>query len=216
MPTGCWVRRRGGRHQQRGHRQGPRGRYAVQPGSRPRLCRRHTSVAGRPETTHAIVEELNRLCERYDFTYYREWGLLSVAGCRAAKRACRSAKRGISALAAQSAFARMPYWLSLQARMLADLAEHDASRATLDAAIAASAARDEPWWLPEICACARRMTRRARADRLRSAMDLARALDQPCWPIVARPSCRRRRRQRSGGAFGRSGGRSPRRAVAER
>jgi hypothetical protein len=44
----------------------------------------------------------------------------------------------------------MPYWLSLQADMLARTGQPDAARAILDAAVAAGQARDDLWWLPEV------------------------------------------------------------------
>ena len=128
------------------------------------------------DTAHVIVGELRRLCERYDFTYYREWGLLIGGWLAGGAAGLESAKRGISSLAAQSAFARMPYWLSLQALLLAEIGQHDAARATLDAAIAASAARDEPWWRPEIVRLRAGYDQgAARTARLQAALDLARS-----------------------------------------
>jgi tetratricopeptide (TPR) repeat protein len=128
------------------------------------------------DNAHQAVEELNRLCERYDFTYYREWGLLIGGWLQGGETGLQSAKRGISGLAAQSAFARMPYWLYLQAILVAEMGQHDASRATLDAAIAASAARDEPWWLPEILRLRAAYDHgSARTARLTAALDLARS-----------------------------------------
>ena len=127
------------------------------------------------DAAQVAVEELTRLCERYDFTYYREWGLLIGGWLQGGERGLESARQGISSLAAQSAFARMPYWLSLQALLLAELDQHDASRATLDAAIAATAAREEPWWLPEILRLRAAYDHAdARTTRLRAALDLAR------------------------------------------
>jgi hypothetical protein len=128
------------------------------------------------DAAQTAVEELSRLCERYDFTYYREWGLLIGGWLQGGESGLVSARRGISSLAAQNAFARMPYWLSLQALLHAGLDQHDAARATLDAAIAASAAREEPWWLPEILRLrAAYDSGDARAVRLQTALDLARA-----------------------------------------
>jgi len=116
-----------------------------------------------------VVRELGELCGRYDFAYYREWGL--VLGGWLDDRA-DTARRGIDNLRTQGAFARMPYWLSV----LADVCEPEAARATLDAAIAAARARDDVWWLPEV------MRRRAALDepdaavpRLRAAERLAKA-----------------------------------------
>jgi DNA-binding SARP family transcriptional activator len=133
-------------------------------------------MRGDRDAARPAVEELSRLCERYDFTYYREWGLLIGGWLQGGEPGLADARRGISSLVAQSAFVRMPYWLTLQALLHAGLDQHDAARATLDAAIAASAARDEPWWLPEILRLrAAYDSADGRAARLRSALDLARA-----------------------------------------
>jgi DNA-binding SARP family transcriptional activator/tetratricopeptide (TPR) repeat protein len=128
------------------------------------------------DTARVAVEELARLCERYNFTYYREWGLVVGGWVQGGEAGLQSARHGISSLAAQNAFARMPYWLSLQALILSELNQHDAARATLDAAMAASAARGEPWWLPEILRLRAAYDHGdARAVRLRTALDLARS-----------------------------------------
>ena len=84
------------------------------------------------------------------------------------------AQRGIGNLKSEGAFARMPYWLSLLADLLARDGRPGAARATLDAALAAGHAHDDVWWLPEV------MRMRAAYDeeqaaiaRLRSAAQMA-------------------------------------------
>ena len=68
------------------------------------------------------VTELGELCRRYEFGYYREWGLI-LDGWSADHahdgRATRLAANGVGGLTAQGAFARRPYWLSLLADLLA-------------------------------------------------------------------------------------------------
>ncbi len=68
------------------------------------------------------VAELRELCERYEFGYYREWGLIldgwSAVSARDG-RATRLAADGAGDLKVQGAFARRPYWLSLLADLLA-------------------------------------------------------------------------------------------------
>ena len=96
------------------------------------------------------VDELRQLCDRYDFAYYREWALILDGWSRPGSSGIDLARRGISNLKSEGAFARMPYWLSL----LADLSARDdrpgAARATLDAALAAGRVHDDVWWLPEV------------------------------------------------------------------
>ena len=60
------------------------------------------------------------------------------------------ARRGVEALTADGAFARMPYWLSLYADVARREGRPDVARATLDAALAGGWARDDVWWLPEV------------------------------------------------------------------
>jgi DNA-binding SARP family transcriptional activator/tetratricopeptide (TPR) repeat protein len=126
-----------------------------------------------------VVAELRELCRRYEFGYYREWGLI-LAGWSAASahdgRATRLAEEGVGNLKAQGAFARRPYWLSLLADLLGREGRSAAARATLDAALTASRVHDDLWWLPEV------MRMRASYDppdgavaRLRAASDLASA-----------------------------------------
>ena len=67
------------------------------------------------------VDELRELCERHDFAYYREWALILDGWSRTGTSGTDLARRGISNLKSEGAFARMPYWLSL----LADLSARD-------------------------------------------------------------------------------------------
>jgi len=121
--------------------------------------------------------ELRELCDRHGFAYYREWGLVLQGWSRADESGIALARQGIGNLRSQGAFARMPYWLSLLADLLARSGQHDAARATLDAALITGQAHDDVWWLPEV------IRMRARHDedelvalsRLHAAADLATA-----------------------------------------
>ena len=122
------------------------------------------------------VAELRELCDRYGFAYYREWGLILDGWSRADGPRVDLAQQGVSNLRAEGSFARMPYWLSLLADLLASHKRLDAARATLDAALVAARAHDDVWWLPEV------MRMRAAYDdaeaavaRLRAAARLASA-----------------------------------------
>ncbi|HEY4417948.1 MAG TPA: SARP family transcriptional regulator, partial [Pseudonocardia sp.] len=122
------------------------------------------------------VAELRELCDRYDFAYYREWGLILDGWARTDGSGADLARRGIENLRSEGAFARMPYWLSLLAESSARDDRAGAARATLDAALVAGQARDDLWWMPEV------MRMRAAYDdpaaaaaRLLSAAQMARA-----------------------------------------
>lgn len=96
------------------------------------------------------VSELRELCERYGFAYYRDWVLVLDGWSRMDEPGIGLARRGISNLRSAGSFARMPYWLSLLAHLLARNNRPAAARATLDAAVATGQARDDLWWLPEV------------------------------------------------------------------
>jgi len=106
----------------------------------------HGHVSG----LHSIVGELRGLCDRYGFAYYREWALILDGWSRADESGLGLARQGISNLKSQGSFARMPYWLSLLADLLAHTGDVGAARATLDAALVTANARDDVWWLPEV------------------------------------------------------------------
>ena len=66
------------------------------------------------------VAELRELCERYDFAYYREWALILDGWSRPGALGHRPGPGAASATSRpQGSFARMPYWLSLLADLLA-------------------------------------------------------------------------------------------------
>jgi len=122
------------------------------------------------------VGELRELCDRHGFAYYREWGLILDGWSRTDGPGIDLAQQGISNLKTEGSFARMPYWLSLLADLLARSGRPGAARATLDAALVAARAHDDLWWLPEV------MRMRAAHDdpeaavaRLRAAARLASA-----------------------------------------
>jgi DNA-binding SARP family transcriptional activator len=122
------------------------------------------------------VTELRELCDRYGFAYYREWGLILDGWSGTGQPGLELARLGISNLKSLGAFARMPYWLSLLADLLARNHQPGEARATLDAAIAAAQARDDVWWLAEVMRMrAAHDDEEAAISRLRSAAEIAAA-----------------------------------------
>jgi hypothetical protein len=91
--------------------------------------------------------ELRELCDRYGFAYYREWALVLDGWSRTGEQGIGLAQQSIASLKAEGAYARMPYWLSLLAHLLANDDRPGAARDTLDAALAAAASRwsTRPW-----------------------------------------------------------------------
>ena len=122
----------------------------------------------------SMVDELRRLCDRYDFAYYREWALILEGWSRDGASGVGLVRRGITNLKSQGAFARMPYWLSLLADLSAREGRPGAARATLDAALAAGRAHYDVWWLPEVMRMrAAYDGEQAAVNRLRSAAQMA-------------------------------------------
>jgi predicted ATPase len=97
-----------------------------------------------------VVAELRELCDRYDFAYYREWGLILDGWSQPGASGIGLVRQGIDTLKAQNSFARMPYWLSLLAELLGRDGQPGAARASLDAALTAARVHDDLWWLPEV------------------------------------------------------------------
>ena len=126
------------------------------------LCDDRTSLAGR-------VAELNDLCERYGFAYYREWGLVLDGWERGGAEGAARARRGVDGLRATGAFARMPYWLTLVADLALRRGRPQEARAVLDAAVADARSRRDVWWLPEV------LRRRAALDDTPAALGALRA-----------------------------------------
>jgi DNA-binding SARP family transcriptional activator len=115
-------------------------------------------ICGRMSELTQTVGELRELCERYDFAYYREWGLVLDGWSRGDESGIALINQGIGNLRSAGSFIRMPYWLCLLADVLARSGQPDGARATLDAAISIGQSHDDVWWLPEV------MRMRARHD----------------------------------------------------
>ncbi|MCW2891352.1 MAG: family transcriptional regulator [Actinomycetia bacterium] len=123
-----------------------------------------------------MVGELRELCGRYGFAYYREWGLILDGWSRPGESGIDLARQGIANLKTAGSFARMPYWLSLLADLLARSDRLDAAQAILDAALIAGRERDDLWWLPEVMRLrAAYDEQEAAIPRLRSAAEMASA-----------------------------------------
>ncbi|MGW4486082.1 ATP-binding protein [Amycolatopsis sp. NPDC004368] len=124
----------------------------------------------------ALAGELRVLCNRYGFAYYREWGLVLSGWARGDADGLADIRRGVANLKAEGSQARMPYWLALQADLLARAGRTGPARAALDAALVVGQARDDLWWLPEVLRLRSAYDRPEQARvRLKTAVDLAAA-----------------------------------------
>jgi DNA-binding SARP family transcriptional activator len=137
------------------------------------------------EAVRTAAAELTELCRRYEFAYYSEWAPILDGWASGGERGLVAITAGIATLRAHGSFARMPYWLSLQAELLVETGRPDAACAVLDAARAAAGQRDDRWWLPEV------LRRRAALGPPEAAAAmlteaLAMAVDQQSPPLAAR------------------------------
>jgi tetratricopeptide (TPR) repeat protein len=105
---------------------------------------------GRLTELSETVTELRELCDRHDFAYYREWGLIQAGWLAGGEYGIGLVREGIGNLRSAGAFARMPYWLSLLGDLMGREGRREAAMATLDGAVVMGRAHDDVWWLPEV------------------------------------------------------------------
>jgi DNA-binding SARP family transcriptional activator/tetratricopeptide (TPR) repeat protein len=121
-----------------------------------------------------VTAELGRLCERYSFAYYAEWGLVLAGWAQGGDAGVVAVRRGIDNLRRQHSLVRMPYWLALLADALDGCGRASEALAVLDAARASANQRGDVWWLPEITRMrAARAEGPARTGLLEQALELA-------------------------------------------
>jgi hypothetical protein len=133
-----------------------------------------------------VTAELGRLCERYSFAYYSEWGLVLAGWAQGGDAGVATIRRGIDNLRRQHSLVRMPYWLALLAETLDGCGRSSEALSALDAAHTSANQRGDAWWLPEITRlCAAHAEGAARVRLLHAALELAerhgsRALEARC------------------------------------
>ena len=107
-------------------------------------------MADEPDALDEVLDELTKLCARYDLAYYREWAVV-LSGWRLGGAEGITAMRfGLARLTEEHALSRMPYWLSLLAEVHQRQGDTQAMRAAVDAAQVAALQHDDRWWLPEV------------------------------------------------------------------
>ena len=133
----------------------------------------HQLVHDRAGASEAAGELIN-LCERYSFSYYREWGVVVDGWVRGGEAGVVRIQQGIDKLRSAGQYLRMPYWLYLLADVMVQAGRTAAARGILDAALAAAEQQDERWWMPEVLrARARLLSRDTAVPILRQAAILA-------------------------------------------
>jgi DNA-binding SARP family transcriptional activator len=124
--------------------------------------------------TMEFATRTREICARYEFAYYGHWGLILAGWCTGGTEGASQIREGLRRLREQGALARQPYYLALLAETLMSAGQADAAGAVLDSAVAAAAAHDDRWWLPELYRLdARRYQGRAGSELLGRAISLA-------------------------------------------
>ncbi len=107
-------------------------------------------LLGDVEACLEVATSVQALCERYQFTYYGDWGRILGGWATGGSAGVALIETGLANLRAQSAYARMPYWLSLLAETLDGADRAGDALVALDEGLAAAEEGGEPWWLPEL------------------------------------------------------------------
>jgi predicted ATPase/DNA-binding SARP family transcriptional activator len=134
-----------------------------------------------PATARARAEAALALAVEYKAAYYRTWASILVQYARAwdqpdAERLA-ALREAIAAFTASGARLRLPYYLSLQARICHKLGRPAEGLALLDEALAVSQANNERWWDAEIFRLRGELLRAQGADNDAIEAALARALE---------------------------------------
>ena len=121
------------------------------------------------------ASELADLVERHRFAYYGEWAEMLRGWAQQDAAGARRIHGAIARLAARGSRARTPFWLSLEADVLARTGSTGAAAAVLGAAEAYAYAREDMWWLPEVLRMSAALDPGERGtDKLLAALELAR------------------------------------------
>ncbi len=117
-----------------------------------------------------VLGELTRVCERYEFAYYRDWATVLSGWSLGGRAGIAMARRGIDLLEREGSLARMPYWLWLLADLHRSDGDAEGAVGILDASEVVCVQNADVWWLPEV------LRSRAALDPARSGEDLRRAV----------------------------------------
>ena len=90
------------------------------------------------------------LCDRYDFAYYREWGVVLSGWCMGGDAGAARIEQGLAALRAEGALARQPYYLSLLAEVRLDAGDRSGGRGPGRPPWRSPSRTSDRWWVPEL------------------------------------------------------------------
>jgi DNA-binding SARP family transcriptional activator len=97
-----------------------------------------------------MAERTRQICARYDFAYYREWGVILQGWSLGGHAGVDLINQGLASLRAQGALARQPYFLALLAETHLDIGNPEQASAAVDAGLSAAADHADSWWVPEL------------------------------------------------------------------
>lgn len=124
----------------------------------------------------AAVAELDQLCGRYAFTYYRQWAQILAGWLEGGDRGQARIQEGIGALRGEQALTRMPYWLYLLGDARIAAGNTDAGAAVLASATVVAEQNEDRWFMPYLLARRAELESGAKGESLaREAAAMARA-----------------------------------------
>jgi DNA-binding SARP family transcriptional activator len=107
-------------------------------------------LLGDADRSGELAHRVRRLCDRYGFAYYGDWGRILEGRALGGAAGEASMREGLDRLRRSHAGTRLPFWLSMLAEvLLASGREREAAR-TLTQARDWAQEHGDLWWLPEV------------------------------------------------------------------
>ncbi len=107
-------------------------------------------LLGDTEGCLALATSVRKLCDRYDFAYYGEWGRMLEGRTLGGDPGEALLREGVDRLERQHAGRARPFWLSLLAEVLADAGRADDAGRVLDDARDWADEHGDLWWSAEL------------------------------------------------------------------
>jgi DNA-binding SARP family transcriptional activator len=107
-------------------------------------------LLGDCEASDEHAARVRRLSTRYGFAYYGEWGRILAGRLTGGAPGEALIRQGIERLRQQHAGARLPFWLTLLAEVLAETGRTEEALRVLGEARAWAEVHGDRWWLPEL------------------------------------------------------------------
>lgn len=131
------------------------------------------------------AERTLEICDRYEFAYYRQWGVVLSGWCLGGDDGATQIEQGLAALRTEGALARHPYYLALLAEVRLDQGQKAQAAVVIESALDIAARNEDRWWVPELLRLKARAVGGDEAAALR-ALALAQAERDGATTLVTR------------------------------